>query len=260
MDKTSLGDRIKAYESVSDIYLMKRVPVIIRLDGKAFHSLTKKAKFTKPFDTNFVNMMSYTMRDVASKIQGCVLGYTQSDEISFVLLNNKSIKDEPFLGNRILKIASITSSMVTSKFAKYLNNYVPSEEAYFDSRVFTVPSNMEAINTLIWRQQDCVRNSILSSSYYEIGKKVGLKTAQKMMFGLNTSELQELMFKELGMNWNDYSPELKRGIVTYRKVFKINTENGEAIRSKWVVEPAPIFQSEDGMKWLMSLMTPEEHD
>ena len=37
----SLGDRMKSYEAVSDGKLVDRVPVIIRIDGKAFHTLTK---------------------------------------------------------------------------------------------------------------------------------------------------------------------------------------------------------------------------
>ena len=46
--KDSLGDRMKKYEGVSRNYLTRRVPVIIRLDGKAFHTFTKG--FKKPFD------------------------------------------------------------------------------------------------------------------------------------------------------------------------------------------------------------------
>jgi tRNA(His) 5'-end guanylyltransferase len=218
----------------------------------------------KPFDKWFLSTMSETMVAIASQIQGCVVGYTQSDEISLVLMNNQSIDAEPYFGNRILKIASITASMATARFNRLLlGRDNKANEAYFDSRPFAVPTVMEAVNALIWRQQDCVRNSILSAAYYEIGEMKGRKTTQKMMHGLDTSKLQELLFQQAGINWSTYySPEMKRGTVTYRKQVEVETPNGKAIRNKWITEAAPIFQSEEGKKWLLSLLdvVPEETD
>lgn len=46
--KDSLGDRMKTYEAVPKVKLVRRMPVIIRLDGKAFHTFTRG--FVKPFD------------------------------------------------------------------------------------------------------------------------------------------------------------------------------------------------------------------
>jgi tRNA(His) 5'-end guanylyltransferase len=266
MDKTSLGDRIKEYEAIYDVSIMKRVPVVVRLDGKSFSRLTKRLKLDKPFDVRFLTAMADTMVSVASKVQGCVVGYTQSDEISLVLINYRSLDAEPYFGNRVLKIASITASMATAHFNRRLVQLMPNSlvssfvdhedaEAYFDSRPFAVPTAVEAMNALIWRQQDCVRNSILSAAYYEIGKVKGRKTTQKMMHGLDTSKLQELLFHEVGINWSThYSPELKRGTVTYRKLIEVETPNGKAVRHKWVTEGAPVFQSEEGQRWLLSLL------
>lgn len=264
MDKTSLGDRMKEYEAAYDTSMMRRVPVVVRLDGKGFSRLTKRLKLEKPFDGRFLDMMADTMLSVASQVEGCVIGYTQSDEISLVLLNNQSLDAQPYFGNRVQKIASITASMATARFNRGLARLLgdaADAEAFFDSRVFTVPDPVEAMNALIWRQQDCVRNSILSAAYYEIGKVKGRKTAQKMMHGLNTSKLQELMFQELGLNWSvRYSPELKRGTVAYRKPMEVETPNGKAVRSKWVCEAAPTFQSEDGKEWLLALLSPQAVD
>jgi tRNA(His) guanylyltransferase len=255
MRPDSLGNRMKTYEALSDISLMKRVPVVVRLDGKGFSHLTKRLKLEKPFDKWFVSAMSDTMVAVASKVQGCVIGYTQSDEISLVLINDQSLDAEPYFGNRVLKIASVTASMATARFNRLLANLDPDiDDACFDSRVFAVPSKVEAMNALIWRQQDCVRNSILSAAYYGIGKKTGRKTAQKMMHGLDTSKLQELMFQEIGVNWSTaYPPELKRGLVAYRRKFEIETPNGKAMRQRWIIESAPVFQSDEGKEWLLAL-------
>lgn len=261
MKATNFGTRMKEYEALADVRLMCRLPTIIRLDGKGFSRLTKRLKLEKPFDPWFLSTMAETMVSVASQIQGCVLGYTQSDEISLVLINNQSLEAEPYFGNRIQKITSITASMATARFNRLLISQLDSKdkdvEAYFDSRVFTVPSPVEAMNELIWRQQDCVRNSILSAAYYEIGKVKGRKTAQKMMFGLKTPQLQELLFKELQINWGTYySQELKNGTVTFRKPIELETLNGKIMRNKWVIQAAPSFQSENGRNWLLSLIDP----
>jgi len=203
----------------------------------------------------FLDAMADTMLAVASQVQGCVVGYTQSDEISLVLVNHQSIDTEPYFGNRVLKIASVTASMATARFNRWLRVRDEKAEACFDSRVFTVPSAMEATNALVWRQQDCVRNSIQSAAYYEIGASKGRKTTQGMIHGLDTSKLQELLFQEVGINWSTkYPAELKRGTVAYRKPVEVETPNGKAVRMCWIREAAPVFQSKDGRAWLLSLM------
>ena len=78
----SLGDRMKGYENISRNYLTRRIPVIIRIDGKAFHTFTKGMK--KPFDRLLMTAMQETMQYLCKNIQGCVFGYTQSDEITLV--------------------------------------------------------------------------------------------------------------------------------------------------------------------------------
>ena len=77
MEHSDFGKRMKAYESVSRNFLMKRTPVIIRLDGKAFHTLTKG--FDRPFDEVLMKAMTQTMFYLAQEVQGCVFAYTQSD-------------------------------------------------------------------------------------------------------------------------------------------------------------------------------------
>ena len=40
MSTKSLGDRMKEYEQVTNFLLMKRSCIILRIDGRAFHTLT----------------------------------------------------------------------------------------------------------------------------------------------------------------------------------------------------------------------------
>lgn len=258
--KDSLGDRMKNYENVTRTYLTRRMPVIIRLDGKAFHSFTRGLK--KPFDEIFVKSMQDTMKYLCENIQGCVLGYTQSDEITLVLVDYQSRESDAWFDNNIQKMVSVSASMATisfyhnfrqnminwvnknvgdvvdrdaSKF-EYSKTIVDKTNAYamFDSRVFTLPKE-EVVNCLIWRQQDATRNSIQS-----VGQA---NFSQRQLHGKSCDKIQDMLFVEKGINWNDYPTTLKRGSCCIKVPVKINegTDN-EAIRNKWVIDnEIPIF-------------------
>ena len=106
MDKTTLGDRMKNnYENITRYYLTRRMPVIIRIDGKAFHTFTKGMK--KPFDNILVKTMQETMKYLCENIQGRVLGYTQSDEISLVLTDYAELTTDAWFDNNLQKMCSV---------------------------------------------------------------------------------------------------------------------------------------------------------
>lgn len=253
MDRTTLGDRMKAYESLSDYRLMKRLPVIIRADGNGFSRLTKQMKANKPFDQEFRTIMDDVMLELCRSIAGCVLGYAQSDEISLVVRNDQSLDAEPWFGNRCQKIASIVAGKASAVFTFLLSTSRFASRAsigVFDARAFCVPNLTEAANYLVWRQQDCVRNSIQGSAFHGLAASMGRKTAQKRMHGLDSKQLQELMFQELSVNWNDYDPVFKRGTTVFRRMTEVDTPHGTVDRPKWVVEAAPTFVADEGKAWL----------
>lgn len=271
MDKTSLGDRMRRYEASAETRLVRRLPVIVRIDGKRFSKLTKRLGVDKPFDAAFLEIMKETSLALVKEATGCVLGYTQSDEISLILRNDQSLESEPFLDNRVQKIVSIMASMATGWFNRFIvvvgdrdwrkrfsRDPADLSPAFFDARAYVVPSIEEAKNYLIWRQQDCTRNSILNATYYGIAAlpDKGKKTARKMAHGLNTKEQQELLFSEAGINWNDYDPELKRGTAVYRKPEVVETDKGSATRNRWVAGECPVFQSPYGKGWLDRKLSP----
>lgn len=101
MDKSSIGNRMKRYESVPKIALTRRTPVIIRLDGKAFHTFTRG--FDKPFDNAMMYAMQHTMGCLCENIQGCVLGYTQSDEITLVLCDYQTLTTDAWYDYEVQK-------------------------------------------------------------------------------------------------------------------------------------------------------------
>ena len=180
-----LGTRMKTfYEMIPKTKLMRRIPVIIRVDGKAFHTFTRN--FQKPFDDVLIESMQETMKYLCENIQGCVLGYTQSDEITLVLIDYKRLNSSAWFDYEIQKLCSIAASMATMAFNKfffenskrYMDKYgYPKETmikygdqilayvkavnrgAMFDARCFNIPKE-EVTNLIYWRQLDASRNSI----------------------------------------------------------------------------------------------------
>lgn len=215
-DKTSLGDRMKGYEQVQKHFLMRRNPTIIRLDGKAFHTFTKGMK--RPFDWILQKTMQDTMQYLCSNIQNCKLGYTQSDEITLLLVDYDKLETDAWFGNNVQKMASVSASMTTLAFNQsfkrnvfaaeqkgeeelelYVRKY---DQAMFDSRVFSIPKE-EVCNCFVWRQQDATRNSIQSMGQAHF--------SCKQLHGKSTKMIQEMLHQEKGINWNDLPIQYKRG-------------------------------------------------
>lgn len=196
----NLGDRMKRnYEDAYRIKLTRRTPVIIRLDGKAFHTLTRGCD--KPFDENFNGAMFITMKKLCEEIQGVKCAYHQSDEISLLLLDYDRLDTEAWFGNNLQKIVSISASIASLAFS---NAYM--REGIFDSRAFNIPEN-EVKNYFIWRQKDWERNSLqmLSQSHFshnELHKK-------------NKSDMHEMLHTK-GVNWADLQPKWKNGTFLFK--------------------------------------------
>ena len=176
-----LSTRMKEnYEKVPQTKLMRRTPVALRIDGKAFHTLTRG--FKKPFDEILIRSMQETMKYLCENIQGCILGYTQSDEITLILQDYKTLTTGAWFDYEVQKLCSISASMATMKFNKTFNEiascFVDENEdddnlcnycdkllgaiekgAMFDSRCFNIPKE-EVTNLLLWRQLDAARNSV----------------------------------------------------------------------------------------------------
>lgn len=272
--KDSLGDRMKAYESIPKTFLTRRVPVIIRLDGKAFHTFTRGMK--KPFDNILIQTMQDTMKYLCENIQGCVLGYTQSDEITLVLTDYETITTDAWFGYNVQKMTSISASMATLAFNKFFEencnivwdsyyeawNHTEEETKYnemlysklnkalFDSRVFSIPKE-EVCNCLIWRQQDATRNSIQS-----VGQA---NFSHKQLNGKSCDMIQDMLFTEKGINWNDFPTDCKRGSCCYKrqveKVVTIHRTGEERLvnRNEWFIDKdIPIFTQDRSYveKWL----------
>lgn len=96
--------------------------MVVRLEGVCFHTFTRG--FKKPFDDILVKTMQDTMKYLCENIQGCVLGYTQSDEISLVLTDYAELTTDAWFGNNLQKMCSVSASMTTLAFNKFFSGRV----------------------------------------------------------------------------------------------------------------------------------------
>lgn len=265
--KDSLGDRMKKYESVSRNFLTRRVPIIIRLDGEAFHTFTKGMR--KPFDRILMTTMQSTMKYLCENVQGCVFGYTQSDEITLVLTDYATIKTDAWFGYNVQKMVSIAASMATLAFNRFFIAEVSSQieefpvveeqnedleyllmlnnsklfKAMFDARAFSVPVN-DVCNCLIWRQQDATRNSI---------EAVGQANfSHKELQGKSCNDIQEMLWSQLNLNWNDFPVDCKRGSCCYRVKKELPMQDPHnskqeivVSRRMWVIDREPPIFTQD---------------
>lgn len=246
--KDALGDRMKNnYENRSKTYLTRRMPVLIRLDGKAFHTFTRGMK--KPFDEVLIKTMQETAKFLCENIQGCKIAYTQSDEITLLLTDYDELNTDAWFDYNVQKMCSVSSSMATLSFNKSFRDNVYSSDAdeldsngtqyesysnkidtaMFDSRVFNIPKE-EVCNAFIWRQQDATRNSInMVGQYY---------FTQKQMHGKNTNQVQEMLWQEKDINFNDLPVYQKRGTC----IIKEEYQHDDTTRTRWTADlNIPIF-------------------
>jgi len=235
----TLGDRQKGYELASDFALMRRVPVIVRVDGRSFSKATRR--LTRPYCNRMVELMSTTMLLAVKQIDGAVFAYQQSDEITFVIRNDQSLDTVPWFGNRIQKIASVTAGLVTFVFNEELWTMNDAPEligpTLFDARVFTVPNASEAINNLVFRQQDCIRNALTAAAHAALGKKFGKKSAYQILHGKGHEERAQLLLEECGIDFeHDYPVAFKHGIAAYRAPHLVDTDEGKVTRHKWILD------------------------
>lgn len=259
MRKDNLGDRMKSYENITRTYLPGRMPIIIRIDGKAFHTFTKG--FKKPFDDILMRAMEETAAVLCRDIEGVKVAYTQSDEISLLITNNDTWETQPWFGNNIQKMASVAASIATLAFNRAFwhevnmlnNDYLNTEDneclnvycravekgATFDARVFVLPAD-EVCNYFIWRQQDAIRNSIQSMGQAHF--------SHKELMNKNCENIKQMLV-EKNLKWESIPVSCQRGICVVKKPTKVKTQINmkamtymEMTRNRWTVDDnIPLF-------------------
>ena len=238
-DKDPLGTRIKEnYENRTRYMLPRRTYTIIRLDGKSFHTYTKGLK--KPFDKELFEDIDAAIIATLPEIQGAVFAYTQSDEISILLTDFATPQTDAWFDGNLQKMCSVAASILTAQFnrirlkrflkinlsnaqypitKKYMMDDFVNQDieyfvkpAYFDSRVFTIPDRIEVMNYLLWRNQDCCRNSLSMVAQANF--------SPKELHGKSSPEMHEMLHTK-GVNWStDYADGEKNGRIIYKVEYK----------------------------------------
>lgn len=245
--RDDLGTRMKTfYENIPKTKLMRRTPVAIRIDGKAFHTFTRG--FEKPFDSILIKTMQETTKYLCENIQGCILGYTQSDEITLILIDYRKLTSSAWFDYEVQKMCSIAASMATMAFNKFfyqnaIVNYAniakmdtpdycailekaAEKGAMFDARCFNIPKE-EVTNLIYWRQLDAARNSVqmvgqANFSHNELQDKT-------------CSDIQDMLMLQKGINWNDFPTYQKRGAAVVKN--KVVVDKDEFTESYFLRDP-----------------------
>ena len=234
-----------------------------------------------------VEAMQATMRYLCENIQGCVLGYTQSDEITLVLADYKKLTSAAWFDYNIQKCVSVAASMATlafnKAFARAFENWgfdhLPDWEeggtnevvddtllklcetynaalekgALFDARVFSLPKE-EVCNCVLWRQQDATRNSIEAVAQAHF--------SAKELHCKNQKQMLEMLRVKHSINWSeDFPLYLQRGSCCIKEKYFIKGQTGEPVqRSRWIVDQKiPLFTG-DGRDYIESRIKFEDGD
>lgn len=242
MDRSDLANRMKIYyENIPKTKLMRRCPVAVRLDGRSFHTFCRN--FNRPFDEVLIKTMQQTMKYLCENVQGCAIGYVQSDEITLILIDYKKLTSSAFFDYEVQKVCSITASMATMAFNKYFADNVDSAydeefhslgldnrsnfksstecnetfeslEKRYDTYYKKINKAMfdsrcfnipkeEVANLLFWRQDDASRNSIQM-----VGRAY---FSDKELYHKSRNQIQDMLMTQKGINWNGFPTYQKRG-------------------------------------------------
>ena len=279
MDTSDLAKRMKDYEMRDRHFLQKRIPVAIRIDMRAGHTFTRG--FKRPFDDIFMKSMQETAKYMCENMGNAKFAYVQSDEITIILVDYDTIETDCWFNYRTDKLCSISASMATMAFNHVFVKNVDewgrltfpnwdeggtNEEvdvgllklndayqravgkgAMFDARCFNIPKE-EVTNLIYWRQLDATRNSI---------QMVGQANfSHKELQNKSCNDIQDMLYEQKGINWNDYPTVCKRGtaciknrkIIEYLDEFKVTAKLIDSTKTEnsWIIDTEmPILKGED---------------
>ena len=192
------------YEDRGRVYLTRRTPAILRIDGRAFHTFTRT--FEKPFDTKFSASMDFTTSALMKQIQGAKMAYVQSDEISILLTDYDELNSGAWFDYNVQKMCSIAAATATAEFNAVMSAMLGNAccKATFDCRVFNIPQN-EIANYFLWRAKDWHRNSVQMYARASF--------SHKQLHGKSQQEMHD-MLHDIHKNWAlDVTDRFRNGVM-----------------------------------------------
>lgn len=231
----SLKDRINNYEQITDYYLLKKLPIIITLNGRGFKKTTSFLK--KPYDDGFLKLIQETIIKLLSDIEGAVFAYSFNDEINIVCKNDQTINTEAWYNNNIQKIASASASIASIAFynSALKNNIKLLGDPVFIAKVFAVPNLIEVNNYLIAKQNECSNIAISMLCFYELLKNNNAKRVAEILKDLSGEEKYNLLINDFKIDPTSYPLSFWRGIACYRVPKHIKTDYGLELKYKLTI-------------------------
>ena len=245
--RDEFGNRMKVYEHVANKdVLIPNLPVIVRLDGNNFSKFTKGLE--RPYDEKFSNLMQETTKFLVEYFNKCIVGYTQSDEITLVFYN--TYNDPVEFSGRIQKLCSIIASKCTCFFALKALEILPEKNIgvdnfpVFDCRIWNVPNWIEASNTILWREVDATKNSIQMAAQTHLPKN--------RVHGIKNNEVQKILLEEADINWNDYPDSFKKG--TYFIRYKNSVTGRHTVMEQDEIPPLMSLDLKTRLEYLFPII------
>lgn len=227
--------------------------LVIRVDGRAFHTFTKG--MGEPFSFAFMGSMDRVAAKLCEEIQGAVLAFVQSDEISVLVKPVAGIvrNSGQWFGGSVRKILSVSAGLASSTMAHEWASPETANPTYdpdrgfriphFDSRILTFPDRDDAIRYFLWRQGDCARNAIQACAQFWIG--------HKKIHGKDRVQ-QLVMLEHAGIDYEATVPQgfrLGRTVLPYEVPMELSyvhkgtgeTMTAQVVRNEWRAAPAPWF-------------------
>jgi tRNA(His) 5'-end guanylyltransferase len=248
--EASLTDRINSYQELSDHQLMKRLPVVIVLNGRSFSKLSSLVD--KPFSPDFMELMIAAMVKLCQEVDGVIFAFTFNDQIVVAMRNDQTSNTDAWYNNKIQAIVSAASSLATLEFNKIKDtkDIKLLGDAVFTAKTFVVPSIMELTNTIIHMQQNCFHTALSQACFYELLKRYNSDEVKQMLAGKSPKQKSEILYEECKIDFNSYPLPFKRGVGAYRSP-KLNPKSQEIKHKLIINDELPLFSHEKD--WLFSI-------
>lgn len=201
-------------------FLLPDTYVVIRVDGKGFHQFSATYSFEKPNDIRALHVMNRAARALMAAFPDVQMAYGDSDEYSF-LLRKKCVLFE----RREMKLVS---TFAASMLAHYMHEWQkefpekPLDAARlptFDARAVVYPNEAVVRDYFSWRQADCHINNLYNTTFWTLVEKGGLtpQEAENRLIGTVSSDKNEILFLDFGINYNNEPAVFRKGTVLVRE-------------------------------------------
>ncbi|CCE85276.1 Piso0_004859 [Millerozyma farinosa CBS 7064] len=200
-------------------FLLPDTYIVIRVDGKGFHKFSEKYEFEKPNDERALKVMNQAALKMMESFPDITVTYGDSDEYSFLLQKKCNLFER-----REMKLVSTFASHMSVYYMYAWNKEFPqkpldpSRLPTFDARAVQYPTFRHVRDYFSWRQVDCHINNLYNTTFWNLVIRGGLtgKEAENRLIGTVSSDKNEILFKEFGINYNNEPEIYKKGTVMVR--------------------------------------------